>query len=490
MSVVCYLQSDLSRIRLLGDGVDDSWSAAPFDESGPIAAQVGARARDGAEWAAGHLGRSRRLGAVVISIEDAICTRVTAPSPTKEVLTAALGQREREWTSESGGTTVQALAPPRTRRTMGKAEAVLAQSSHLTVVELHDGPVRLWLDQLDRKGVSPASVITLWNGMAQAWPAERAAPHALTAVVLELDEHLVWSWSRQGELAAAGLVRRWTEPAPEPDAEDDQRERNDIPLVPPRLLLDWLAWSAQLGDAPAHVTVAAGDPAPIIEALDDRWPRSQFTRRSHSDPLGATLAALGDAAAESDDPRRCVVDLTHRPGRAHRWLAYWTIAAVLMLAVGIGAIGARQRAHASEAREIASAFRADVETHVRDVAPDLVGNPSPARALQSVLVQERESNKPIEAPQPPYPIFEELRLASEAIAGVIADKEDATVRSMKIDELQADILINVPDFATGEAIFDALRAQDGRLNWTSTFQGSGAPPTTQRLRATWGRGPS
>lgn len=488
MSIACYIESDLSSVRLVGDGVDEIWRAAAFSEDtgGSAVSRMVSRARDAAAWTAGRIGRSRKLGAVVISVEDAICARVSAPSAARDVLAAALSQREREWTSDTGGTTVQALVQPkrRSKRDDANGDAIAPTTGRMTVVELHDGPVRLWLDQLDRQGVSPESVETLWHGMADAWPSSGAADHTLTGVVLELEDLVLWSWSRGRDLLAAGHARKAIPEAPEDGA---ALSTPDSPAAPPRLALDWLAWSAQLGDAPQRVVVVAPDPNPLKDVIHERWPATKIDARAATDPLAHTLSALANQAVETDDPRRCVVDLTHRPGRAHRWLSYWTVAAILLLALGIGAIGFRQRLAISQARDITTDLRAEIDASIREIDPALAGNPAPARALRSVLVQEREANKPIEAPQGPYPIFDELLKASSAIAMEIAEKEDANVRSIKFDELQAEITIAVPDFATGEAIFDKLRASGSRMDWRNTFLG--APPTTQRLIAPWGSGP-
>ncbi len=487
MSVACYIESDLSSVRLIGDGVDETWRAPAFsdDAGGSAVSRMVTRARDAATWTAGRLGRSRRLGAVVISVEDSICARVSAPSAARDVLAAALSQREREWTTDTGGTTVQALAQPRqrSRKSRGNGDHIAPTTGRMTVVEMHDGPVRLWLDQLDQQGISPESVETLWHGIAEAWPAKGVDERALTGVVLELDDAYIWSWSRASNLIAAGHSRKVSTD----ELDDVAAEEDAVKAAPPRLVLDWLAWSAQIGDAPQRITVVSKAPETIQQVLTEHWPESGAETRTVNDPLAKTLAALAESAAETDDPRRCVVDLTHRPGRAHRWLSYWTVAAILLLAVGVAGIGMRQRSAISQSREITSELRAEINEHVSAIDPALVSNADPVRALRSVLVQEREANKPIEAPQAPYPIFDELLLASAAIATVIGDKEDANVRSMKIDELQAEITIAVPDFATGEAIFDQLRTNGGRLDWRSSFLG--APPTTQRLLATWGSAP-
>lgn len=489
MSVACFIESDLSLVRLVGEGVDETWRAPAFADGagGSAVTRMLSRARDAANWTASRLGRSRKLGAVVISVEDALCARVSAPSAARDVLSAALIQREREWTSDTGGTTVQALAQPRrrARRAEENGDAIAPISGRMTVIELHDGPVRLWLDQLDRQGISPDTVETLWNGLAEAWPARAADDHALTAVVLDLDDMAVWSWSRGRELVAAGHAAK---PAPEAQSETESSTSSEpSSSPPPRLALDWLAWAAQLGDAPRNLVVVSPDPAPLEDLIRERWPDSRIDARAAADPLGRTLLALARAGAETDDPRRCVVDLTHRPGRAHRWLSYWTVGAILLLATAIAGLGVRQRLAITDARRLTADLQAEIQERVREIDPALAGNPAPARALRSVLVQAREENKPIEAPLAPYPIFDELLLAAGAISMEIADKEDANVRSMKIDELQAEITIAIPDFATGETIFDRLRTSDSRLDWRNTFLG--APPTTQRLLAAWGRGP-
>lgn len=471
MSVACFVESDLSFIRLVGEGVDETWRAPALTGEGAAVARVSKRARDAASWTAARLGRSHKLGVVVVGVSDAICARVSAPSPAREVVAAALNQREREWTHESGGVTVQPLAPARRTRTTESDNGDAAPAGRVSVIEMHDGPVRLWLDELDRQGVTPDSVATLWHALPIAW---RAADGTADAIVLDTEDTIYWSWSRRDELLAGGHALK---PAP---AESDGDE---AAAAPPRLPLDWLSWAAQLGRAPSKITIVSPDPTAIGATLSERWPGASTIFKKASDPLAETLRALAASSIDTDDPRRCVVDLSHRPGRAHRWLAIWSAAAVAMLAVAIGAFGVRQGLDISESRAIATELREQIREQVRAIEPNLADDPSPARALRSVLAREREANKPIAAPAAPYPIFEEMLRFSSALATAIGDNESADVRSIKIDELQGDASVMVPDFATGEAILEQLRLAPGRLRWRGSFLG--VPPTTQRLQAVW-----
>jgi len=464
-----------------GDGVDERWrtavAGADDDVKGPE--RLASVVRQAAGWTAEKLGRTHRLGAVVIGIDDSICARVSAPSPVREVVAAALDQRQREWSSELSASSVQALAPPASNRlskAARKVDAPSAVSNRLTVLEGRDGRVRLWLDALDRLGVNPDSVLTLWHALVAAWasPATGAHDDRVVGVVLVASDRVVWSWSRGGDLLAGG----WIYTPPSDSAE------TPTAALPNRLGLDWLAWAAQLEVSPELLEVVAAEPKPIADALTTLWPGARINSHCAEDPLAQTLVAVATEPREADDARRCVVDLSHRPGRAHRRLAIWTSGAIVLFAAAITGVGVRQRMAIAQTKTLASELRAHVVQSVSAVDPALAQDVDPVRALRSLLASEREAHQPIDSPTPPRQIFLELSHLGDAIAKALGDRQLANVRSIKLDEVSGEVDVFVPDFVTGENILSNLQSTPGPMRWQGKFIGP-KPPTTQRLRATW-----
>lgn len=464
-------------IRLIGDGVNETWRApaASDAEQTSATAQVTARTRDAASWTARRLGRSHRLGAVCIGLDEALCARVSAPSPSKEVIAAAMNQRAQDWLSSIGASTVEALSPPLHQSRSGDATADDGGQSprQFTVLDLRDGPVRLWLDELDRQGVSAEPVLTLWHALVIAWADKGANSNNVTAILLDQPDQCVWAWSQRGELVAAGAALKKTA------VSDDESPS----AIPQRLTLDWLTWGAKLGASPARFVVVAADTRPMTQELASRWPGARVDGRDAEDPLAQTLDALTHADIATDDPCSCLTALSNRPGRAHRRLAVWTVAAIVLLAAAISSLGWRQHLAANEARSVGSDLQRSIREQVASIEPALADNADPARALRSVLAQAREAHQSIDAPSPPAPMFDALARLGQALSATIGDSDTAHVRSIKFDEISVDVQVSIPDFATGEAILERLRATSKHLRWSGSF--SGAPPTTQRLRATW-----
>ena len=460
MNPACFIEPDLSVVRVRGGGVDKSW-ALPEEatRTNPSAlARAQERARQAASFVAETLGRSRKLGPVVVGVRGAICARVSAPSSAPEVVAAALAKREREWTGEQGATGVYVLSDPRRARTGADA------GRQHTVIELHDALVRLFLEELDRRGLSPESVQSLWHALAVAAP----GCAELTSILLDDGELVVWAWSRGCGLVAGGSARSAISGG----------------VVPRRVRLDWLSWGTMLGGTPGEFVVLAEDPGVIADDIAAASPDVRVTSRAERDPLGAVLDAAARAEPAPDDPRACLSDLANLPGRAHRWLGVWGAAAVVLLAVAVLFLGARQRQTAREADALAESIRVSVRDRVAAIEPRFADDAAPERALRSLLAEERERSKPIEAPPPPRPIAEELARLTAALASVLGDNENADARLIKIDEVNGEATVFVPDFATGEAILDRLRASPGAMRWSGTFLGP-TPPTTQRLTGVW-----
>jgi len=464
VSVACFVAADLSRVRLRGDGADAAWRRPNHDrqEGEPVVAYAQRLARDAAEFVDRSMGRGRRLGPVVVGVEGAICARVSAPGAAPDVVAAALAQREHEWAA--GVATVQALAPARARGA-DRAGRVF------TALEQPDAVIRLFLDELDRRGWSPPAVLSLWHALALDAPTGAG----VSAEVIEHEGAIVWAWARDSWLVAGGQAR----------AESDHG--GSAPPAQPagarRVALDWLAWAAQLGTTPQSVRIRGPRAEAIASAVTAAFADARVESSASDDALARALDAAVSASPDPADGRGCLCDLSNRPGRAHRRLGVWAAAAVLLAALAIGAWGHRQRRFAADARALAASIGADIRDRVARIDPRLADDPSPDRALASVLAQERDQHKPVEPPPAPMPIRAELARLAGALAAVVADAEDANAQMIKIDELLGESNVSVPDFATGEAIIERLSETPGAMRWTGSFLG--APPTTQRLQGVW-----
>src|SRR5690606_579133 len=179
-----------------------------------------------------------------------------------------------------------------------------------------------------------------------------------------------------------------------------------------RIALDWLTWSTHLGASPARVRVVGADARDLAHILDARWAHADVRATTVNDPVGATLRSLaerlGDASPSDDDPRRTLVALSRRRGRAHARLYTWAGVATGLCAVAIFAVGwrtmERRAALAAAATELRNASAATVQA----IEPALASKPDRARALASVLEQIRGERPEIFDPAPAPPVLSEL----------------------------------------------------------------------------------
>jgi len=520
MAALCYLEPDLSLIRLFTEQENEQLTLArtsnesetDANEQDPVVA-LRRRAADAAAWIIDRLGGRPRLDLVCVGVNQAVCTWVTAPSPEPTVIAAAVNQKGQDWSNAGiGASAVQALISPQRPGgrgldrlpIVGSRSAASRASPHMTVLNLRDGPLRLWLDEMDRRGGRIQLVTTLWHAAAIAWSApdphraetngqqspspngeqtQSNAEAEPTGVVLaEPGGGLVWIWGRDGELLAGGVVdapaASETGPRPQDEAEIDARCG--------RLALDWLGWTAHLESAPSRVAVVGVQADRLAERLDRLWPQCRLTVVEEADPLGATLRRVGAHTSPPGidaDPRRSLVDLTRRPSGAHRRLGVWASVAVMILAAAVTGMGWRAQRLRSEYLTQQQRLAEQVRDRVAEVAPGLANHPSPVLALQSHKQTVLEQNPPIQQPPAPRPILDELTRLASALSETLSEQEDAYATRIEIDEITANAQVQVPDYATGELLLERLRQSVGLISWQGTFVGT--PPARQRLTGTW-----
>jgi hypothetical protein len=523
---VCYVARDArtggaESVRLVAPGSDETWQrpSTPAD-SGAVLSQTG----EAADWVAQHAaegdGPRDEIAVLCVDVEGATCDWLTAPTSEESVVLAAIAQGAAEWNGESAGSaggvwappstseaSVQALAaPPEARSKSAGRKGPQRTPAKMAVASLPDVDARLFMDALDERGVAVDRAVSLWHGLAMAWDpgAQRravaqseqvveAASPVSAVVLIDPAGRLLWSWSRGGELIAAGTIRLLRE------------KRDGAPPVlltaqdVARLSSDWLSWSVQLGAAPVRVVCVgprlsgesdaaeALSPAAMGEAITASWPGATVDLAVHEDPIGATLkrlagASLGESAA---DARRQMLALTQRPGRAHRSLYRWTALCVLAGAGLCAAVAWQAFSAAGRARAAGDQARTEAATKVTQLAPptnemqrDLMAS-APGEYLAGQIQSKRSAMNPSSGLPPAEPIMTELETLSYVLG----------VQGIEIDEITlasstgAMVYVSVPDTATGEFLRSSLEEiGTSHINWRTQFNsGPGSRPGKQSV---------
>lgn len=445
---VCYVErtglgAALTGVRVIARRSAKQWSAGAAPKSGAsILEATASAARWIIEQTTGASGGVKRT-TMCVDLDASVCSWMTVPSPDARIVRAAAqAVQVGAGTDEGGGhsgtwlshgsvgldLSVQALAERPQTDANGKLPAILRQ--RIGVLAAPDLAVRALLDELDRLAFTPERVISLWHAMAEAWAAPAgdartsddarvvASDEPTTAVVLvEATGRLHWCWSRSGTLLAAGSMRlRRSESTPEVEA-DRPDNRVVTPIRPVALLEvtrsdvgrvvgEWLAWSIELGLAPARIVCLGPDTitcagldldlpgtsgvAAVGQALGQAWPGTVVAAEVLDDPVSTTLARLAERLDDDDGPSASapsaeIEDLSSRPGRGTRRMYQWLSAAIVMGAVLVGVLGYRLSVKADETRErieTLTADRAKLLTDLRPLAPAAAGSTDPAAELR------------------------------------------------------------------------------------------------------------
>lgn len=491
--------------RLVGHRTDETWSDGehPPEQAASLAAA----------WVAQRLSQSDTadsLRLLCVDVDGGVCAWVTAPSAEPSVVAAAVQSAEGPLAGPTRSeASVQALARARPNGTLPRSKrkdkpAAPAAGERLAVIQLPDAAVRLFIDELDERGVGVESVVSLWHAIAQAWdpggPAgggshtaasERVVATAATATAIILIDtvgRLSWVWSRAGELLTGGSMRMVVE-----GSEGSRGVRVDAAAIS-RLAADWLAWAAQLGSAPTRILVLAppGEPAPgslspaeIGQALARAWPGAAADLVVDKDPIGATLARLTELRTPTrGDPRGSLVALTHRPSRAHRSL---TRAAALGLGAGALALGAlawQTFSSASITRANAYAIETSVRESITKIVPEAGDSPAPELELQTALDKARSAHEAPSNFKPAEPILEELDTVSLVLSGIPGVQAEDYV----FMDSSVSIRLSVPDTRTGEDVLLGLREINSHCEWRGDFTtgtGGGGGRLVYLLTGSW-----
>ncbi len=479
---------------------------------------------DAARWIKEKLAAARStraLALLCLDTQGAVCSWLTSPSREIEVVAATARQasfagRDLDAPARSGGvlefyagdatdSSIEPLAAPKAaepRRSLlpgrGKAESNGAAGTgggaggtakvtpeRLPVLAVQDVPARLVIDALDRVSVPVEGVCTLWHLMASAWdPSRRGSQRSggseavagstvaessgpMTAVlVVDPAGRLLWAWSRDGALVAAGSVRLAV--SGDEDALPVYGE-SDVA----RVCAEWLSWAAQVGSAPARAVcivtpgVEGTEPAAFGAALGRAWEGLAVDLVTAPDPVLATLeraaAAMESTPAPDEpsrDPSQGLVGLGSRPGKRHRRMYLWSAGALAamsaMIAVSAWRLGSLAAAAQSAANGWRNEWRELIQREHPEAAYEAPGQ-SMLQSLEGEVNQRERAVAPIAGTGTVMPVLREV----EALTLVMADPNHKLVSLIADSDLRTEITVIVPDTATAEQLVRAVQRVSG-----------------------------
>ncbi len=492
MPSCCFIRADLSEVRLMGEGAPATWTALPsVGDAPPDLDALRARAGQAADWVAKTLGSRKRLAVVAIDTAGSICLWLRSPTDEVAVLAATLRSATQDWGDSIPRGEVQRLTDPapadspnargyldRLRRPGGnRTQATPAEAHGSAVLSAPLALIRLWLDELDARGVRIDAVASMWHALAASWAAETLDSEPAAVLLHESAGRLVWCWARAGRLLVGGTV---LEEQPSESTAEAEPPADPANRAAGRLALDWAAWSAHLGMLPASIVLLGPNADALRPALETRWPKVQVRMESTADALAETLTRAAARRSADADPRHHLVGLTHRPTRAVRTQYRWAAAALVMLAAAVAILGSRMTSAADRFRAAGAAAEADARTLVESLGnPRLLSAPNLVKALESEVMVEGTRPQP-KGPPAPRPIFDELR----RLATTFAKFEGVRLVQVQIDtKTPITMQANVPDRRTGEEIRVALQQEPGSLTWTEAA-GVGADQAL-RMNGAW-----
>ncbi|GAB4553081.1 MAG: hypothetical protein Tsb0013_15520 [Phycisphaerales bacterium] len=487
---VVHVAPDLSEVRLVDASGGGVWHAPAIvlgeGETAPTAAQWRERAQQAAQWMAGQRSIRRRLGALVVGVDDAVCLWVRSSSLAPPVLVASVARLTEDWGESSSVWGVEPLYDTPRDPEMGGDHA-------LSVICHHDALIRLLLDALDKRGVVPVCVMTRWHAMAHH---ADAAP-GVTCVIEHDPEsrRLVWAWADRDGLYAGGTLT----------IGDLSGERAGAIAAAAlqRCAMDWMTWSTQLGLTADRAVVLGPGADTIVEAWKRSFPDRPARSSGGDSALGLTLEAVAREAEDANpsdvtgSTRRCLGRLTHRPTRRTRKRYQVAGLAALIAAVAIGSIAVWMRGRAETWRDSAETARSDANELLSTTWPNgIEGRPtSLVREARRLYEQDERESTNVVLPPRPYPIYEELsrlvtmlvEVAEKTRAEAPEDeREDWSIRIQRLvmDDAQARLSLFVPQRQVATEVLVRLNEEGKLVSWNPV---SGSPPERPTYQGTWQR---
>ncbi|MGV6815263.1 MAG: hypothetical protein ACWA5W_09695 [Phycisphaerales bacterium] len=506
---ICYIQrtdrgAALRGVRLIGPHTNDSWSASPSND--PTLANESIRSC--AAWIRDRLAnmdKSKSLGVVCLDADGGVCSWVKPEDADEAVLDEAISdQSSDEDRDELEPETHTGLAERFPKLPMEVSFEQLSSEqtsvgSRIAMMGIPDIPGRLIKDQLDSMGIVTGCFTTVWHAMAYVWDSsDRLGSHdsqrivasdtpISASIVLDGDAgRLLWTWSRSGELIAAGSARVQTTTRNDDHTNQSHPSAKVRPEDIARLCSDWLGWSSQLGVSPSRVVIvghpadesvgstlppspsesenqhadrpAGLDAAQIGMHISKAWPEATVDLIEHEDPIGETLRQL--SLKDRLDGLKPLSSLNDRPGRSHRSMYRWAGFALLMISAMFGFLAYQLFVQG----QAIGSQRAQVETQriaaLDQYDPQLVTSPIPTMDLQAKLAQIRKSQGPLRITRA-KPILEELDTISYifGIPGIEID-------TIRLNNTTGSVTIRVDEIAQAEQINQSLSAIAGsHLRW-------------------------
>ncbi len=582
-TVVCYLEraaggSLIRRVRLVGEGgptgLDRTWTAPSLSVGGSGAGGVGEgeggggggggggssneavnHTRAAARWVADTLGTlgTKRLAMLCLDPDGSLCTWLSAPSADPTVIQATLAQPDTEGDVGGGGAarllalgagssggfgagdaSLQALATMERPSGRGRSRAAETGKKRLAVLAVPDVPVRVFLDELDSRGVEVDQVISLWHALAMAWdpsrpePGEQSAERVVATVspaaaIVAVDPlgRLVWAWSQSGQLVAGGQMRLRTiaGSTPDPSPVGDELaeaggtgggegaarrvETGEVSRAPSaveftvadtgRLVLDWLSWSAQLGHCPQRVAClgpapVAGvdtlpDPGLVGRSLGEAWPSATVGVAVHDDPVGATLHRL----------------LTHDIVREHRRAAELEVAtgsddpraSLVALSARPGRVDRRMHTWAAVGvaaiavvvgavgwKFHAAAVRADqsieeANERRRDALESMKGQVAGIQASTNPRQDLQNEIDRLTKQNNAIKAPRPLLTEMAALLNAIAGHDEVKIDRFDLNPITGIVNLRVPDAETGPRILEQIKKLPMFMKWDGSTPGGG-----------------
>ena len=429
----CLVRADLSRAELSPAAGGAIWEAPQLDEDLTLAI-TRRRATDLAEWIT-RAARGRKLERIIADVDESLCVWTRAASTREPIVAATLKKTADEL----------ATAVPAGAAEVATVHHVAADGMHaLTAIWHADGPLRLLLDQLDRRGVRPDAVSSLWQALA----ATADDPHTALATVVVEDHRTVWTWGHNACLLAGGKMQSIANAGAE--------------HVVSRMAMDWLSWTAHLGVCPTEVRIVAAPPLreradALVTALAARWQESADVRVQES----ATADLIDHAVANN----RCSAlnGITTRATRRDRRRLQMAAGALVLLAAGtvglsVALFGARGD-WLRETAEITRAARADAE----QVVPQVAEQRGSLRSNLSTAIAQLEDRDPPELPPEPVDFSD----AMERIVDVVAGAEGSPLLVDFVMRAQEGVALTVlvEDLEAAITLRETLREANLGIDW-------------------------
>lgn len=431
---VCYVRRDAGGRLLAGVRLSTAHEQAVLDLPETSGGEDSASdAGAAAAFLAQHLPSAKpSIDLLCLDTQASLCSWLATPSGDEAVVSALARGAAASPAGEQGERlsplAVYAATPLEAHvQSLGAA----APSGRAAVLALGDVAGRLLIDALDARGVEVRGVVSLWQALALAWGdrqeqrtdeqnagrvvAQQAGD--LAVVLVEDPDRLSWVWARGTLLLCAGRQRLSPGAAPEGGGAGAQLG----PEHAARLAAEWLAWSAQIGAAPARVLVIAPPSegaAAFGRALTAAWSGAAVDLALDQDPVGATLRRLARGLDEQRiTPReQDVPALTARPRRAHQRMLGWTAGAVAALAGVCGVAALQLHAQAAGSRRQAAELAQRSSDLIVRQHPDVASKPQGQHAfhMQAKLNELRRRSEKNRA-EPSMPVLPEAVTLAQAL---------------------------------------------------------------------------